>query len=431
MRIGKLWLVAILSAIPAAAYAQVNVGVNVGVGVDADYYDTTAPGDPVESVDVFYDQLQPYGVWVDDPDMGRVFIPGENGFVPYTVGHWQYTRLGFVWVSNEPFAWATTHYGRWAYSNAYDRWVWLPDTEWGPAWVEWRQTDADFGWAPLAPVGYSYTPPVESWHYCGAAHILDVNVTRYYEPRDRVVVIHREARPIEHYETVSNVRVHLGPSPTVLREHRIEAKPARVDMKVVGRWAPTEAHAQASRAEQHRATFEVDNQRKLEANTHIRAAQQKVIETHPQLKVKVDARVEAAKTGHAPPPEPNRMQPNRNEQHPPTPMPSRVEPNRNEQHAPTPTRVEPQHAPTPNRVEPQPRPEPTRERPAPAPVEHAPPPARVEPQPRPEPARERPAPAPAPVQHAEPHPAPAPHAEPAHPAPQPAKHDDKREDKKN
>ena len=30
MRIGKLWLVAILSAIPVAAHAQVNIGVNVG-----------------------------------------------------------------------------------------------------------------------------------------------------------------------------------------------------------------------------------------------------------------------------------------------------------------------------------------------------------------------------------------------------------------
>ena len=284
MRIGKLWLVAILSAIPVAAHAQVNIGVNVGVGVDADY-DSTAPGDPVESVDVFYDQLQPYGVWVDDPDLGRVFIPNVNDFVPYTVGHWEYTRLGFVWVSNQPFAWATSHYGRWAYSNEYGRWVWLPDTEWGPAWVEWRETDNDFGWAPLAPAGYSYAPPVESWHYCNAAHVLDVNVTRYYEPRERVVVIHREARPIEHYQTGSNVKVHLGPPPQVLRLHRIEVKPARVDARVVGRWTPTEAHALATRAEQHRATFEVENQRKLEANTRLHTVQQKVIESHPQLKV--------------------------------------------------------------------------------------------------------------------------------------------------
>ncbi|HET9992364.1 MAG TPA: DUF6600 domain-containing protein, partial [Kofleriaceae bacterium] len=274
-----------MSAIPVAAHAQVNVGVNVRVDLDANAYDTTAPGDPVGAVDVFYDQLQPYGVWVDDPEIGRVFIPNDDGFVPYTVGHWEYTRLGFVWISYEPFAWATTHYGRWAYSNPYGRWVWLPDTQWGPAWVQWRQTDTYFGWAPLPPARYSYEPPAESWHYCGAAHVLDVNVNRYYEPRDRVVVIHRQARPIEHYQTVSNVKVVVGPPPSVLQQHRVEVKPARVDAKIVGRWTPTEAHAQVTRAQEHKATFEVENQRKLEANTHVRAAQQKVIETHPQLKV--------------------------------------------------------------------------------------------------------------------------------------------------
>ena len=41
-----------------------------------DSYDTDrAPGVPIESVDVFYDQLAPYGVWVDDPTLGHVFIP--------------------------------------------------------------------------------------------------------------------------------------------------------------------------------------------------------------------------------------------------------------------------------------------------------------------------------------------------------------------
>ena len=55
---------------------------------------TTRPRPAIrsQSVDVFYDQLSPYGVWVDEPDVGRVFIPNEDGFVPYTVGHWQYTR---------------------------------------------------------------------------------------------------------------------------------------------------------------------------------------------------------------------------------------------------------------------------------------------------------------------------------------------------
>ena len=447
MRIGKLWLVVLLSALPAVASAQVNVGVNVNVDLDANAYDTTAPGDPVESVDVFYDQLQPYGVWVDEPDMGRVFIPQEDNFVPYTTGHWEYTRLGFVWISSEPHAWATSHYGRWAYSSPYGRWVWSPDTEWGPAWVEWRQTSTDFGWAPLPPtrMAASYSPPIESWHYCGSAHVLDANVTRYYEPRDRVVVIHRDARPIEHYQTVSNVKIVTGPPPSVLRDHRVEAKPMRVEQKTVGRWTPTEAHAQVTRAQEHHATFEVDNQKRLESNTKVHAAQTKVIETHPQIKVQADARIEAAhgRPATSPGPQPKGMEPKRIEP---------AHPEHPETHPATPAHVEPNHPATPAHVESRPNPaahqppahvEPNR--PA-TPVEHQPnrvepnhPATPVEHQPnRVEPARpatpaqppahvEKPA-RPAPVEHQQParveparpapvqHQAPA-HVEPAHPAP--------------
>ena len=281
---------------PAVAIAQPGIDVNVGVANDGgdDSYDTTAPGDPVDSVDVFYDQLSPYGVWVDEPDAGRVFIPQEDGFVPYTNGHWQYTSLGFVWVSASPFGWATSHYGRWAYSNSYNRWVWAPDTQWGPAWVEWRQTGTHFGWSPLAPEGFvriGYQPPIESWHYCGAGHILDVNVGRYYEPRERVVAIQREARPIEHYSNVSNVRVVVGPPRSVLVSHQINVRPVRADVHVVGRWTPTEVHAQTVHAQEHKATFEVENQHRVQANVKINTVQTKVVETHPEIRAKVDARV--------------------------------------------------------------------------------------------------------------------------------------------
>ncbi|HET9620270.1 MAG TPA: DUF6600 domain-containing protein, partial [Kofleriaceae bacterium] len=267
---------------------------NASLDGDDDSYDTTAPGEPVESNDVFYDQLEPYGVWVDEPDVGRVFIPDTENYVPYTNGHWQYTNLGFVWVSNEPHAWATSHYGRWAYSNNYNRWYWAPDTQWGPSWVEWRQTGSDFGWAPLAPevvIRAGWRPPVETWHYCPSERILDVNVGRYYEPRDRVVVIHREARPIEHYSRVSNVRVVVGPGRNVLREHRVVARPVRVEARTVGRWNAGEAHAQVVRANEHRAVFEANNQRRIESNTRIHTAHVRVIENHPQIREQVNVRV--------------------------------------------------------------------------------------------------------------------------------------------
>ena len=51
------------------------------------------------SVDVFYDQLSPYGTWYDDPTYGWVFTPSDNGYVPYTNGRWTNTDYGFTWVS--------------------------------------------------------------------------------------------------------------------------------------------------------------------------------------------------------------------------------------------------------------------------------------------------------------------------------------------
>src|SRR5215813_549857 len=210
MTTGKLCFAAFLCAIPSLAAAQPSISVDVGLEAGADTYDTEAPGAPVASVDVFFDQLSPYGVWVDEPDVGRVFVPDTPNYVPYTTGHWQFTNLGFVWVSSEPFSWATSHYGRWAFSRYFGRWYWLPDTEWGPAWVEWRETGTDFGWAPLAPeivVRAGWQPPVEAWRFCSAEHVLDVNLVRYYEPRERVVEIHRESRPLQAYATVSNVKV--------------------------------------------------------------------------------------------------------------------------------------------------------------------------------------------------------------------------------
>ena len=432
MTIGKLCLAAFLAAIPAMAVAQPGVSLDVGVNVGVDSYDSVAPGDPVESVDVFYDELSPYGMWVDEPDVGRVFVPETANYVPYTAGHWQYTRVGFVWVSSEPHAWATSHYGRWAYSNHYGRWYWMPDTRWGPAWVEWRQTGTDFGWAPLAPdvvVRAGWRPPVDAWHYCGAEHVLDANVTRYYEPRARVVEIHRDARPMEHYSTISNVKVVVGPPAALLRERHVTARPVRVEARTVGRWTPIEARAQVTRARDHQVTFETQNQRRIESDARIHAAQVKVIETHPQIKAQVTARVQAG--GQHPgapnraepnrPGEPNRAAPNRAEPARPA-EPNRAAPNHAEPNRPgEPNRAAPNHTESARPVESVRPAEPNRA--APNRVEQNRPaaPAPTAPAPKaPEPVHVAPRP---PVEHAPAQPTPRPRVEPAQPAPRaPAEH---------
>jgi len=327
-------------------------------------------------------------------------------------------------VSPQPFEWATAHYGRWAYSDYYGRWVWLPDTTWGPAWVEWRMSGDDLGWAPLAPtvaIDAGYQPPVAAWHYCPTARVLDTNVTRYYEPRSRVVEIHRAARPIEQYANVGGARVVAGPRPEVLRDHRVEVRPNRVDPHVIGRWSPQERDAARARAEQRRDADERQNRERVERDTVLRAKARPA----PPPRGNEPQRVEPQRT------EPQRrVEPQRPE--PPRPEPPRPEPQRTEPQRPEPQRrVEPREHEQrePRRVEPtQPAPQPSRapvQRPQP---QRPQPPSAAEPPARPTPAQPAPRPMPErrPPQEprAQPHPEPRPEprAQPNQPAPRRDEH---------
>jgi len=106
------------------------------------------------SYDTFYTKLDPYGDWRETAEYGYVFQPraaeGSRKWRPYTNGRWVYTDAGWTWVSEEPFGWATYHYGRWTRLRQIG-WVWVPGDEWAPAWVSWRKSDDYVGWAPLPP----------------------------------------------------------------------------------------------------------------------------------------------------------------------------------------------------------------------------------------------------------------------------------------
>lgn len=109
-------------------------------------------GDPNVSFQTFYDQLGDQGNWVQTNDYGYVWQPGQvsGDWRPYTNGHWVYTDAGWTWVSDEPWGWATYHYGRWV--NLDDEgWCWVPGYTWAPAWVSWRYGGGYAGWAPLPP----------------------------------------------------------------------------------------------------------------------------------------------------------------------------------------------------------------------------------------------------------------------------------------
>jgi uncharacterized protein DUF6600 len=115
----------------------------------------TNESDRNDSYDVFYDQLSADGHWIFAENYGYVFQPNvaekNPDWRPYTNGHWEATDRGWYWDTEEPFGWATYHYGRWTNIDGTG-WVWTPGIDWSPAWVSWRISDTGFvGWAPLPP----------------------------------------------------------------------------------------------------------------------------------------------------------------------------------------------------------------------------------------------------------------------------------------
>jgi hypothetical protein len=125
-----------------------------------------------QTLDFFYEALDPHGEWVEVERYGYCWQPrggDKAGWRPYQDGHWVYTDYGWTWDSQEPFGWATYHYGRWARVQRLG-WVWVPGSEWAPAWVSWRRSDQYVGWAPLPPEAHSsggFNGAVDSYYDIG------------------------------------------------------------------------------------------------------------------------------------------------------------------------------------------------------------------------------------------------------------------------
>jgi hypothetical protein len=146
---------------------------------------------PYVSFQLFYDQLSPYGEWVDYRDYGYVWIPNAGpDFVPYsTQGHWILTDYGWTWMSDYSWGWAPFHYGRWDYDQYYG-WLWVPGNEWGPAWVSWRRADGYYGWAPMEPgisltvsFGRGYDSHNDHWIFVRDRDIDRNDIDHYYISR--------------------------------------------------------------------------------------------------------------------------------------------------------------------------------------------------------------------------------------------------------
>ncbi len=170
----------------------------------------------------FYDGLAPYGEWFEDGSYGWCWTPSDvsSDWRPYWDGQWQYTDYGWSWASNEPWGWATYHYGRWFFDDSYG-WVWVPGAEWGPAWVAWRAGDDWVGWAPLPPtadwndsggLGFSQEDaiPTDAWCFVPEQHLLDARLRVQVTMVARNVTLFERSRDTTRYEVRNGRPANLG-----------------------------------------------------------------------------------------------------------------------------------------------------------------------------------------------------------------------------
>jgi hypothetical protein len=191
------------------------------------------------SIGAFYDELSPYGEWVDCT-YGECWVPRgvPSGWQPYTNGEWIYTRYGWTWVSSDPWGGDPYHYGTWAFVDRHG-WVWVPGTVWAPAWVTWSYSDHYVGWAPMPPTvifgssGYSGRPVVVNearYVFVPTNRFVGSNVMSVrVEPR-RNAEIFRQVKPVTRFGVSGGIVTNLAvPMATVQRAMgtRIETREIR------------------------------------------------------------------------------------------------------------------------------------------------------------------------------------------------------------
>jgi hypothetical protein len=195
-----------------------------------------APAPEDVTYQAFYDQLSPYGQWIENPDYGYVWMPDAGpDFKPYASnGNWVYTDEGWAWNSGYPWGWATFHYGRWFFQDGYG-WMWLPGNEWAPAWVEWRNSDDYYGWAPLGPnisfgmaVGGGYAPPTHYWSFVPHQYVASPQMSSYYVRETNNVTIINRTTIINNTTVVNHPRNnHWGAGPDPNDVGRYGGRPVR------------------------------------------------------------------------------------------------------------------------------------------------------------------------------------------------------------
>jgi len=205
MKMTRIVLLALVLAGSLASVGSAATSVSAGIRIGPS-------GRATVDIGFFYDDLAPYGNWVQRPSYGWVWRPHAvaSTWRPYQYGHWAWTDYGWTWISDEPYGWATYHYGRW-YDDPDYGWEWVPGDEWAPAWVDWQAGDDYVGWAPLPPSYDVYRPSryagylqPDDYVFVPETRFLAANVFSYAAPRSDYGRIYRQTRNFTSYRRFNN-----------------------------------------------------------------------------------------------------------------------------------------------------------------------------------------------------------------------------------
>ena len=178
----------------------------------------------------FYTALTPHGVWMEIGSGVIVWRPTvmRTGWQPYSIGRWIWSADGWYWDSYEDFGYITYHYGRWHYDDFYG-WLWVPDYEWAPSWVEWRYDNDYIGWAPLSPYAaftigiglhytYDYYAPYNHWHYVNYNYFYDPYLYKHYVASEYKYRIHSRTKYRNNFDYRDGRVVNRGVDIDVVRK---------------------------------------------------------------------------------------------------------------------------------------------------------------------------------------------------------------------
>ena len=180
----------------------------------------------------FYDNLAPYGGWVNIAGYGLCWRPSvviyNYNWRPYCDhGHWVYTDCGWYWASDYSWGATTFHYGRWFYYSGLG-WCWWPDTVWAPSWVCWRYSNSYCGWAPLPPrtiyrpgigmvyngvtvnAGFNFGISVSFFTFVPTQNFCSPHPSRYRVPASQVTQVYNQTTVINNYTVNHNIIVNNG-----------------------------------------------------------------------------------------------------------------------------------------------------------------------------------------------------------------------------